>query len=257
MSLTPSAVLLPSPVSRTADACVQKPVSLRPGDEKPYYTDVERYLLRPDAFRELTITQFYGATLSRGVDAKHKPPDAAVAHLDKCLANRRFVWEKIRGKASLCRLAPVPKINSETFWLRMLLMQPDMTPASIEDILTVTSHGDPVKHSSFSAAADARGLMKNARAAELVLAECIVDNLATPEVVRSCLTILIRNFDCSGNVLRLVKTFWEHLADPEWAETKLAVAHESPAALASCYGRILQVLFLVTHLHRTLFAHLF
>jgi Helitron helicase-like domain at N-terminus len=225
-----------------ADTMKQSAQLLRPGEEKPYYTDVERWLLRPDAFKDYTIAQYFGLTLSKGVDAATPVPRSATAHMDKCQANPRLVWKKVRLQHLLCRIAPVHKSNTETFWLRMLLMQQDMKATSVQEICSFqNSEGVLQQFQSFSAAADARGLQLNAKAAELVLAECIVDTLGSPEMCRSCLTILVRNFDCSGNLLRLVSTYWEHLAESDWPETARAKLAINSDALRACYARILQV----------------
>jgi hypothetical protein len=103
----------------------------------PYYTDLERWLLRPDAFRSYTISEYFAATNSMGVRALSAPPKHAICHLDKCMANQRRVWLKARREDNMCRLSPVPKANTELFWLRQLLLLPDMTATCEEDLRSI------------------------------------------------------------------------------------------------------------------------
>ncbi len=216
----------------------------------PYYTDLERWLLRPDAFRAYTICDFFAATNSQGVRATSAPPKHAIVHVDKCMANQRRVWLKNTLRNNLCRSAPVPKANSELFWLRQLLLLPDMYATCDDDIRSIIdSDGHRIVFESFGAAADARGLQKNAKAAEMVLLECVSDTLASPEMCRSCLSILLRNFDCSGHIIRLIRTYWEFLADDSWQETRNLIAtcddqgNAPDHCMNACTGRILRVRF--------------
>ena len=180
-------------------------------------SDVERYMGRPDAFASLDIADYFGRTAHMTVaqhDKGRPIPQHAQGRVfrDNCETNPWLVWEK--EQPSIARVMPIPKINTEDFWLRQLLTQPGMAPRSLEELLTVDGIGYP----TCTAAASAMGLMRNEKVARRVLDEECYDTLTTPSTMRFLLAVLVRNLEKSGYLLNLVQDYLPHLSEPDWPE---------------------------------------
>ena len=178
----------------------------------------DRYLGRPAVFHNLSITEFFGQTKSKAVrvvGSESSLPKIALEngyHQDHCDADPHFVWRRRPQDYVLARVMPVHKLNSEGFWLRQLLALPDTKPTSLADLLTF----DGQAHATFAEVADARGLVRNARMAQLVLHEEVHDTLTTPERLRSLMCIMLHTLDAIGDPLDLIDTYLDALSNRSW-----------------------------------------
>jgi hypothetical protein len=214
-------VRVKTPALKEVDDVVKNPAP-SPSDpaKTKYYNDVERWLLRPMEFADMNISLYFGSVVMQPAYCDKAPPAGAVIHMDRAHGNPRKVWRWVCGGHQLCRLHPVHDLNSELFWLRQILIQPGCKALTLENLRTAPDEDGSAKVlPSYSATANALGLQKNAAAAEMVLKEAIADRLCNAKPLRSDLYVLISHFpQCSGDLLRLVDTYQEWLADPEWPE---------------------------------------
>lgn len=186
-----------------------------------FYPDVARYLRRPDEFENMDIQTYFANVNLLSTREARQPPASVQAFLDKCHATPFWVWQ--RRPAVLCRLQPVRPLNSERFWLRMLLLQPGFCPRTLEALYTTTdASGEATRHRSLAAAADACGLQHNAQAARNILLEYIEEHLYDDVQCRSLLHILVNHFDCSGHLLSIIADFLPALSNPNWPDAAAA-----------------------------------
>lgn len=130
-----------------------------------YFSDLDRYILRPLEFADMTILEFYGQTLSKDKfeDLPQYVKDAhsalgPAAFLDRCDGKPRWVYR--RNNPIMCRVNAHAKKNSEQFYLRMLLLHSGATPTSYEEL---KQGPDGQQYESYNEAADAYGLIRNGR----------------------------------------------------------------------------------------------
>lgn len=90
-----------------------------------------------------------------------------------------YVYKCVGASRHLTRVAPAP-FNTETFWARVLLLQPGCTATSWEALRTV---GGTV-HATYAAAASELGLAQDESTARLVLEDAITSSLTTPSRAR-------------------------------------------------------------------------
>ena len=188
-----------------------------------YVPTLARYFGRPPQFAHLNICDFFGQTNSASVESvKNSPkkiPDHAEGNApeDSCTKNPHRVWANKQGNETLAGLVAAGPINSEPYWLRQLLLLPDMCPRDFCELCTF----EGVTYNTCALAADARGLMKNGRQAPMSLQEECGDLLSCGYVARGHLVALIRGVTEVGDLLQLVKDFKHTLCVGEnWPEEK-------------------------------------
>lgn len=188
-----------------------------------YVSTLERYFGRPPLFAHMNICDFFGQTNSATVESVHNGSAKIPMHAqgnapsDSCRKNPHRVWAKKEGNETLARLVAPGSINSENYWLRQLLLLPDMCPTDFRALCTF----EGVTYKTCAMAADARGLMKNGRQARMSLEEECGDLLSCGYVARGHLVALIHGLSEVGDLLQLVKDFRHTLCVGEnWPEEK-------------------------------------
>jgi hypothetical protein len=92
-----------------------------------YYNSLDRWLNRPHAFKNMRFTEYFGSVQMLSIIAKRPLPSTIPVddiHMDKFQNSPNWIWLNTHGRC-LRRIMPVHLENSESFWSRLLLMQPD------------------------------------------------------------------------------------------------------------------------------------
>ena len=127
---------------------------------------------RPAALREVAFRDYF----QRYIVTKDRPRTCECSED----ANGWYVHERSNPEEHLVHVKQAYKINSEQFFARLLLLQPDCFARCWEDVRTV----DGTVHPDFHAAARARGLLDDHRTAVMVMGEALSSRLMTPIQVR-------------------------------------------------------------------------